>query len=66
MQESWTSGLAAARKETGEAPLAFDRVAALVKAQVEKYSAGRHRGRVPGGDEGWESVADGEAGQGED
>ena len=31
--------LAAARKETGEAPLAFDRVAALVKAQVEKYSA---------------------------
>ena len=31
--------LAAARKETGEAPLAFDRVAALVKAQVAKYSA---------------------------
>ena len=32
--------LAAARKETGEAPLAFDRVAALVKAQVEKYRDG--------------------------
>jgi hypothetical protein len=31
--------LSAARKEAGEAPLAFDRVAALVKAQVEKYSA---------------------------
>ncbi len=31
--------LAAARQETGEAPLAFDRVAALVKAQVQKYSA---------------------------
>lgn len=31
--------LSAARKESGEAPLAFDRVAALVKAQVEKYSA---------------------------
>ena len=31
--------LTAARKETGEAPLAFDRVAALVKAQVEKYSS---------------------------
>ena len=29
--------LAEARKETGEAPLAFDRVAALVKAQVEKH-----------------------------
>ena len=32
--------LAEARKQTGEAPLAFDRVAALVKAQMEKYSAG--------------------------
>ena len=32
--------LAAARKETGEAPLAFDRVAALVKAQFQKYSTG--------------------------
>ena len=31
--------LSAARQETGEAPLAFDRVAALVKAQVAKYSA---------------------------
>ena len=31
--------LAAARKETGEAPLALDRVAALVKAQVKKHSA---------------------------
>ncbi len=31
--------LAEARKETGEAPLAFDRVAALVKAQMEKHSA---------------------------
>jgi hypothetical protein len=31
--------LSAARKEAGEAPLAFDRVAALVKAQVEKYSS---------------------------
>ena len=32
--------LAEARKQTGEAPLAFDRVAALVKAQMEKHSAG--------------------------
>jgi hypothetical protein len=31
--------LAEARKETGEAPLALDRVAALVKAQVQKYGA---------------------------
>ena len=38
MQELYER-LAAARKATGEAPLAFDRVAALVKAQVAKYSA---------------------------
>jgi len=31
--------LAQARKATGEAPLAMDRVAALVKAQVDKFSA---------------------------
>ena len=30
--------LSEAKKAAGEAPLAFDRVAALVKAQVEKYS----------------------------
>jgi hypothetical protein len=31
--------LAEARKQTGEAPVAFDRVAALVKAQVDKFKA---------------------------
>ena len=51
------------RKQVGEAPVALDRLPALVKAQVEKFGAEGQEVAFTRRDERREGVADGEAGE---
>ena len=52
------------RRQAGEAPVTIDRVAALVKAQVEKFECRRTGRDLQGRPERRQGVADGEAGEG--
>ncbi len=45
--------LSAARRQAGEADVPFERFREVVRAQVSKFAARRHRGGVPGGRAGW-------------